>query len=188
MRGAENKNKSNWLKNSIAKAKQLDREAFEELYVRHLTPIYRYFIVRTADKTLSEDLAHSVFLKAWSNADKLSDLDTSLPWLFAIARNTLIDYWRKKKEVLVDNVEIFEASGATGDVLEEHEYKQQIEKIRSVLGSLSEDQREMVLMKFFEGLTNKEISTITRRSPTAVRALQYRALMALKQNIENEKK
>jgi len=186
MSDVENQKKSDWLKDSIIKAKQFDREAFETLYSRYLTPIYRYFIIRTSDKTLSEDLAHSVFLKAWGNSDKLNDVDKVLPWLFVIARNTLIDYWRKKKEMLVDDVELLENAGETGDIGEEHENKRRIEKINSVLIKLSEDQREIILMKFFEGLTNEEICAITKKSSMAIRALQYRALASLKKILEDE--
>ena len=186
MNGVEKQKKSDWLKDSIIKAGQLDREAFEMLYAKYLTPIYRYFVIRTLDKALSEDLAHSVFLKAWDNSDKLNDADKALSWLFVIARNTLIDYWRKKKEILVDDIELLENAGETEDISEEHENKQRIEKINSVLSKLSEDQKEIILMKFFEGLTNEEICAITKKSSIAIRALQYRALTSLKKILEDE--
>lgn len=177
-----------WFREEVSRAQQLDREAFESLYSKYLTPIYRYFVVRTSDQPLSEDLAHTVFIKAWENSDKLNDPDKTLPWLFAIARNTLIDYWRKKKEILVDDLGLMEEKGETQTMEEGYDYKMKMEKIKGVLSQITEDQREILTLKFLEGMTNEEICRTLGKSAVAVRALQYRALNSLKKILENEKR
>jgi RNA polymerase sigma-70 factor (ECF subfamily) len=182
----EHKNKSLDFKNYLEQAKQLDRDSFELVYSKYLTPIYRYFVIRTSDKNLSQDLAHSVFIKAWKNSQKIEDLEKILPWLFTIARNTLIDHWRKKKEVLVDDVSSMEAAGDMQNIEEEHDYSEQLKKAKKALLKLSDDQRELVTLKFFEELTNEEICVITGKSSVAVRALQHRALKSLKKILEDE--
>jgi RNA polymerase sigma-70 factor (ECF subfamily) len=178
--------KSGWFENTITQAQQLDREAFETLYSNYLTPLYRYFVVRTSDRALSEDLAHTVFIKAWEHSEKLNDPEKTLPWLFAIARNTLIDYWRKKKEVLVDDIGLMEEKGGVENIEDAHEYKIKIKKIWDALQKITEDQREILTLKFFEGMTNEEICLTLGKSAVAVRALQYRALNSLKNILKNE--
>lgn len=186
MNEGRDKNKSSDFESYLEQAKQLDSDSFELIYSKYLTPIYRYFVIRTSDKNLSQDLAHSVFIKAWENSQKISDLEKILPWLFTIAKNTLIDYWRKKKEIPVGDIEFLENVGDKRDVEDDHDYGEKLKKIRKSLLKLSDDQRELVTLKFFEELTNDEICSVTGKSPAAVRALQYRSLTSLKKILKDE--
>ncbi len=189
----EIKNKKNF-KDYLNQARNFDGESFEIIYSKYLSPVYRYFIVRTADENLSRDLSQLVFMKAWENIvdknDDRNDIDRQkiLPWLFTIAKNTLIDYWRKKKEIFVDDLEVLEASGDKKYIEEDYDYSQRLKDVRSALIKLSEEQREMITLKFFDGLANDEICQILGKSSSAVRALQFRAIKALKEILLKNKK
>ena len=95
----------------IEKASRMDEEAFTRVYQEYTAPIFHFFFLRLRDRTLAEDLAQIVFLKAWENIRQLQEVEKILAWLFKIARNTLIDYWRKKKEINVPDFSALE-SGA----------------------------------------------------------------------------
>ncbi len=185
----EIKSKKNF-KDYLNQAKNFDRESFELVYSKYLSPIYRYFIIRTADENLSRDLTQVVFVKAWENSADKKDFDFQkvLPWLFAIAKNTLIDHWRKKKEILVDDLEILESSGDKQDIEEERDYSEKLKNVKSALVGLSEEQREVITLKFFDGLTNDEICQVLKKSSSAVRALQFRAVQSLKNILLENKK
>lgn len=152
-------------------------------YEQHIAPIFRFILLRIRNYHEAEDLTQTVFLKAWRGLPKYEEKNQFLSWLYAIARNTVIDYWKKKKEFVFD--------GAETDILEERkdflETLQDDEDYKSItkaIGTLSEDQQEIVILKFIEGLANREISKIMGRSEEAIRQLQVRAIKSLKEHLD----
>ncbi|KKS83002.1 MAG: ECF subfamily RNA polymerase sigma-24 subunit, RNA polymerase sigma-70 factor, ECF subfamily [Candidatus Wolfebacteria bacterium GW2011_GWC1_43_10] len=166
----------------IEKASRMDEEAFTRVYQEYTAPIFHFFFLRLRDRTLAEDLAQIVFLKAWENIRQLQEVEKILAWLFKIARNTLIDYWRKKKEINVPDFSALESGADSTEPLrpEDLDLKMLIEEIWEVLEGINEEQREVIVLRFFEGMSPKEIEEIMGKSSTAVRSLQYRALTKLK--------
>lgn len=171
---------------TVNKASALDADAFEEFYREYITPIYRYFIIRTQNKSIAEDLTHTVFIKAWENKESLKDVSGVLVWLYTIARNTQIDYWRKKKEVFMEDVSVVEDNGENPSLEDLIDIKEDINNIKEAMEDLSDEQKEVITLKFFEGFSNKEIEKIMKKSSTAIRALQYRALKEIKEIIHKE--
>jgi len=177
---------SNKFKETINKASTLDADAFEEFYREYITPIYRYFIVRTQNKHIAEDLTHTVFIKAWENKESLKDISGVLVWLYTIARNTQIDYWRKKKEVFMEDVSIVENNSDDSSLEDLIDIKEDINNVKEAMKDLSDEQKEVITLKFFEGFSNKEIEKVMKKSPTAIRALQYRAFKEIKEVIHKK--
>jgi len=167
-------------------ARDLNQGDFSIFYEFYLTPIYRYLFIRSGSKELSEDLAQSVFLKAWENKEAIKSKSNSLAWLYVIARNTLIDHWKKKKDITTDKVEDYEEVSNDNSLEEDLDHRIYIKRIISKLDNLSDDQKEVIMLKFFEDLSNKEIEKITGKSSTAVRSLQYRGLMEIKKHLKKE--
>src|SRR3989337_4228531 len=79
----------------IKEAKEGNVSSFQTLYMRYLDPIYRYFFFQTYDKFLSEDLAQEVFIKMWRSIKSFNEEKGSFTsWMYRIAHNLLIDYYR----------------------------------------------------------------------------------------------
>lgn len=188
MKDKQNKQSKNDLNLSkvAESARDLNWGDFAGFYESYLTPIYRYLFIRNGSRELSEDLAQSVFLKAWENKEAIKSKNNSLAWLYTVARNTLIDHWRKKKDITTDKIEDYEKPSEENSLEEDLDRRIYIKKIISKLDNLSDDQREVIMLKFFDDLPNKEIEKITRKSPAAVRSLQYRGLMEIKKHLKKE--
>ncbi len=156
-----------------------DSEAFGSLYERSLDRVYRYIYFRVTDDATAEDLTSKVFLKAWENLPRYkAGKAPFIAWLYTIARNTVIDYYRTKRQTsALDEI----ASLPGNDPLPDERYEAVFaaQSLRQSLQQLTELQREVVTMKLIDGLDTEEIAARLRKSSGAIRALQMRALQAL---------
>lgn len=165
-------------------AKEGDVNAFAKIYEMYFVPVFRYIRLRVKDTQEAEDLTQTVFLKVYQSTSLFQIQNKSpLAYFFTVARNTVIDHWRKKKDVLLEDVEkaVVEASSAT----EGPEILAQKNEIAVALGNamkeLTEEQQSAIIFKFINEISNKEISKIMEKSEEAVRQLQCRAIKALRQ-------
>ncbi|MFC2006365.1 RNA polymerase sigma factor [Chloroflexota bacterium] len=161
-----------------------DSEAFGELYSTHLGRIYRYVFYQVKDKATAEDITEDVFIKAWKAINSCKGKEqTFLPWLFRIARNLIIDISRRKQKEL--SVEM-ETIAAVGDHSLDVEKKLEQQQLLSMIACLSQNQRQVIILKFIEGLDNREIGQVMQKNQGAIRVLQMRALATLRQKIQKE--
>ena len=169
-------------------AKTGDSQAFGRLYEMYFTPVYRFIWLRVREKELADDLAQTVFLKVYEAISQVKDKAGSpLAYFFTVARNTVIDHWRKKKEVLIrqeEDVWINIPDKAPGPA-EQLGRKESANRVLESLDHLSDDQREIIILKFINQLSNKEISELTQRTEDAIRQTQCRALKSLRQIIKS---
>jgi RNA polymerase sigma-70 factor (ECF subfamily) len=155
---------------------------FEVVYESHAKSIYRFLFWRTKDAQLSEDLTSSTFEKAWVSRSSFHGGSVQA-WLFRIARNVLIDHWRKKQPVYVEDVDILqEDTKPTPDVIFDKEL--QLNELHSALETLPDDMRLVVTMRFIKGYSCRQTAEILRLSESNVRVIQYRALKKLKEHMK----
>ena len=185
----ENDNSKRNPKILIQKAKNGDNEAFGRLYELYFVPIFRYIYFRVKSKAEAEDLTQEVFLKAYSAIKNFEDKNKSpVSYFFTIARNTVIDYWRKKKELVVNKDETFEKiSDKNSDPLKLTEQKEMGDFVKQAIEDLTQDQQEVIILKFINGRTNREIANLLNKSEEVVRQLQCRALKVLRQKFKDLK-
>lgn len=173
----------------IRRAQKGDGQAFDEIYARFFTPIYRYIYFRVKRKEDAEDIAQNVFMKAYQALPRFEDKGISpLAYFYSIARNAVIDHWRKKGEILFEDVGEGITDVRHGENLEhsivERVWSQGV--IREGLIHLTTLEAEAVTLKFIQDLSNKEIATLMGKSEEAVRQLQSRGLRKMKENMEKE--
>lgn len=164
----------------IERAVAGDEEAFAALYGAYVDRIYGFIAFRVSNNQTAEDLTSQVFLKAWEALDSYEPRGVSFgAWLFRIARNTVIDHYRTKKEPApLDTVaETTPAQVPAVDVqVERHLTARELQR---ALGQLTELQREVLTLKFIVGLETREVAEIMGKRQGAIRALQMRGLQAL---------
>lgn len=168
----------------IELAKKGDKEAFGKLYESYYVPVYRYIYFRIRKKGDTQDLVQMVFLKIYQSIDKYKDTGKDpLAYFFTVARNTMIDYLRKRKELnLYDFVEIeAQSKDNPEEIAGKTETKEIIEK---AILNLKNDQKEVVIMKFMIGLSNDKIAKQLGKSEDAIRQIQHRALEILRKKIK----
>jgi RNA polymerase sigma-70 factor, ECF subfamily len=169
----------------VNRAKSGDSEAFAQLYDAYVARVYRYIYFRVTDDAAAEDLTSQVFLKAWESLDRYEMRSSPfVAWLYTIARNLVIDYYRTKKE----SIPIEEVHGLTHHETpaEEVESRFDLQAMRDALQFLTDDQQQVLILKFIAGLPNENIARIMNKREGAVRALQMRALQTMAKYMEKK--
>lgn len=167
--------------NLLDLAKNGDQEAFKVIYKEFLTPVYRYIFLRVRHKETAQDLTQIVFIKIFKSLDKIKKFEHPLAYFFTVSRNTVIDYFRSAKhtETLPDDIFLEDTvSKNTSEMLNK---ETDLNQIKKVIIKLSPDQKEIILLKYFQDLTNKEISQLLGKSEEAIRQLQSRAIKKIKE-------
>lgn len=176
------------VKSLILQAKGGDESAFEQLYRLYYTPVFRYLYLRTKKRHEAEDLAQVVFLKVYNSLQRFEVTDAHpLSYFFTIARTSLIDHFRKEKNAPIFDDEMLQTHG--NNEADPHDYAEAQEHkdlVRQALDELTDDQKEIITLKFLDELSNKEIAEITGKKEEAIRQLQLRALRKLKEHFKKE--
>jgi RNA polymerase sigma-70 factor (ECF subfamily) len=143
----------------IERIRSGDESAMADMYDRYSGIIYGVALRVLGDTTAAEDVLQEVFLQLWRNPQAFDASRGKLaPWLAVIARNRAIDHLRKR----APEDDIDEVSVSTGVNLEdEAAQRQAVNKIRTVLSQLPQEQRRALEMAFFEGMTHTEIAAKT---------------------------
>jgi RNA polymerase sigma-70 factor (ECF subfamily) len=159
-------------------------DAFGELYNIYLDQIYRYVFYQVNDKMTAEDITEEVFVKAWKAIRSCKGKEkTFLSWLYRIAHNHLITTLRsRKKFTSIEKYNLVEIIDPQIEFEAETEYKELLKKI----SCLPKNQRQVIILKFIEGLDNREIGKVIGKSEGAIRVSQMRALATLRQKLGNE--
>ncbi len=159
-------------------------DAFGELYIIFVEKIYRYLFYYVKSKTLAEDITEEVFLKAWRAIKSCRGKESTFSsWLYRIAHNQMVDDIRKRQRrpaLELENVENI------GDNSEEVKKSREQLELAVVIDRLPPNQRQVIILKFIEGLDNPEIARIMGKSEGAIRVLQMRGLSRLKKELEKE--
>ncbi len=163
------------------KAQKGDHEAFSSVYHDYYAPIYRYLYLRTNDKDTTQDLCQEVFLKGYQSMSSFVLTSTNpIAYFYTIARNTLIDFYRKKELDIVSRNDSLETlPSLTRNAEEECILKEETRALYESIAELTEDQREVITLKCIEGLSTKEIAALLDKQEDAIRQLQVRGLRSL---------
>jgi RNA polymerase sigma-70 factor (ECF subfamily) len=154
--------------------------ALENLYEQYYEKVVRYVFIRIGNQAEAEDLAGDVFLSALKSLRSYrGSIEQMRFWIFKIARNTVVDHYRKmskRKTVNLDDVEISDNT----DVEEMTEKRLQIEALSRALDKLTPAQREVIGLRFFAGLSSAEAGQVMGKSSGAVREMQCDAIQKLR--------
>lgn len=165
----------------VAKAKS-DDAAFEILYNFYFPRIYGYVFKRLGNREVSEDILSATFLKAFTNIQKYQSRGFSFgSWLYRIATNNLMDYYRRQKPGAEVNLEEAAAGNLSGDdPAAAVEHKQERAEIEKVLNKMPARYREVIQLRFFAELEIEEIASALKISKVHASVLIHRALKCFK--------
>ncbi len=157
------------------------KEAFAEVYDRYVDRIYNYIYFKVGCREDCEDLTEQVFLQAFEKIDQFKFNGVPfVAWLYKIAQNLVVDFYRKKSKIVEFPMEkIFLPSSEKDNPENIFWGNMTAEGLYQALAKLNEDQREVIILRFLEGLSTVEVAEIMSKTAGAIRALQFRALKAL---------
>jgi RNA polymerase sigma-70 factor (ECF subfamily) len=167
----------------VDRAKQGDREAFEELYLLHFDRIYSYLQMSVGNKHDAEDLTHQTFVKMIESIDRFEWRKVPISaWLFRIAHNLAMDHFRAGRRWQPEE-EPPEPGGEARSAEDEAFHAIGERSMFELIENLSEDQQQVLTLKFVFDFSNAEVGTILGKSEGAVKSLQHRALGSLQRQL-----
>ena len=166
----------------IVLAKDGEADAFGELYERYVQTIFRFVYVRLDDRRDAEDLTEEVFLRVWQSLRNYREQGVPfLAFLFRIARNAVIDFYRSSKSSAhQESIEDNPLQDLRSDPGEQAITNLEHQELRRILDTMREDYRMVLVLRFLSELSPEETAQVMGRSTGAVRVLQHRALAALR--------
>jgi RNA polymerase sigma-70 factor (ECF subfamily) len=169
----------------IERAKRRDPAALAEIYTRHQPTIFRYVLFRVADEATAEDLTAEVFVRMVRSIERFSYRGRPiLAWLYSIARNLVADHYRRSDPSR--GVELSEQLAAVIPDPEDHIDDWRVrQRLIEAISHLTEEQSEVIVLRFVEGLDTKTVADVVGKSVRAVKSLQYRGLVALRKILDD---
>ncbi|MCK4540203.1 RNA polymerase sigma factor [Candidatus Parcubacteria bacterium] len=170
--------------------KQKDKEAFIKAYDNYINDIYRFIYFKVGSKEDAEDITSQVFLKSWDyiQNNDLLEYKTIKAFFYRVARNIIIDHYRGKNtqaNISIDNKENqIDIIDEKVDLGKEVDLKNDIKNLQQAMRELKDEYREVLMLRYINELSIKEIAEILDKSKGNVRVLIFRAIKALK-NIVN---
>ena len=171
-----------------------EQSCFDQIIRRHKNKVFAYISLYIRDQALAEDLFQDTFMKVFQSvkAGKYQDNGKFISWVMRIAHNLIIDHFRRIKQmntVSNDDYEsdLFNSKKFSDATVEDDIIRRQIQKdVRKMIACLPDDQREVVILRHYAGLSFKEIAEITEVSiNTALGRMRYALINMRKLMQEN---
>jgi RNA polymerase sigma-70 factor, ECF subfamily len=168
----------------LIEAAQKDPARFAELYECHFERVYAYVVRRVHDRAETEDLTSEVFHHALANLGRFEWRGIPFAaWLFRIAANLISDRWQKSGREVADGSD-FEAALSSAEIPAEIEECERRATLFRLVQTLPAEQKRVVVMRFVEEKSIKEVAREISKTEGAVKQLQFRALTTLRARME----
>lgn len=183
--------------------KTRDNLYYEKIYRYFFQKIYRFVLLNISDNHAAEDITVDVFYKVYRYMTKVHLNSANFkPWIYKIARNLIIDYYRKEakhqqnqslekyledkqsdgsEDVGKTDRSLIESSSTENRLLESIGSEFTNQALLTGLGSLPDIQKQVIILRFVEGMDYKSIGMIINKSEISVRAIKFRAISRLKE-------
>lgn len=149
-----------------------DKELFHILYDRYADKVYRKCLLLTKDKEMSKDLAHDILIKVFLNLAKLKKITNFSLWVHSITYNHCIDYLRLKKKVKYEDFEEQSFENISEEEIEREQQELmelQLSELEAVFEKLNQDEKLILLMRYQDGLSIKDIAHTMSIGESAVK-------------------
>ena len=167
----------------IARAKQGDEAAISQLYRCYAPGIYGYLASRVGDTALADDLTSEVFVRALEGLPSFQDRGIPFSaWLYRIAHDRMVDHFRRQARRPTTALQEARLP-ATAGVDQVVETRLRMAQLGKAMEGLTEEQHQVILLRFVAGFKLREVAYVMDKSTAAVKMLQLRALARLRQTV-----
>jgi RNA polymerase sigma-70 factor (ECF subfamily) len=170
------------------KCRGKDEFAFQELMRRYMRPIFNFARQYSKASEDAEDIAQDTFFKVWKHIGRYTENRQFRPWLYAIARNTALDFIKKKKSAVFSDLDDTENDLQFADTLEDPEplapeimeKAALVDVVNEALEGIHPDHRAVLLLHYHQEMTFDEIAVVVGRPMNTVKSWHRRALFKLR--------
>lgn len=161
-----------------------DYSGFEKLYEKYIDVIFAFILRKTSDTQVAEDICSQVWIKALKSLEFFGDKENAnfKAWIYCIAQNTVIDYYRTKKESV--DVESIAEPWINNDFAQAIDQKSKLDEVLKYMESLKPLEREIVTLRIWDDLSYKHIAKILDKKEDACKKTFSRALKKIQANIK----
>jgi len=165
------------------------KEVFLEYYEQYSDDIYRFCFLKLHDSDQARDITQETFMKCWEYMVAEKDIDNERPFLYRIAKNLIIDYYRKKKSVLIENPTDFEHQ----DDLNENPTRRLSDHIDGeyaiqLFDRLPPQVKQIIELRFLHSFSIPEIAEVVKQNPKTVSVYLHRGIKQLRALIDDYEK
>lgn len=175
------------LARTLGRERALDGDRLAAIYDEYYQPIYRYVYRQVVDVETARDLTAEVFHRLLRVAQSGNSPERHpKAWLYRTAHNIVVDHYRRqqhRRHLPLDD----ELINANDDPVGTAERHLSAAQVRAALQHLTPDQRQVIVLKFLEGLSNQEVAVVLDKPVGAVKSLQHRGLAALQRQLVPDK-
>jgi RNA polymerase sigma-70 factor (ECF subfamily) len=168
----------------IERMKAGDRESFNQVFRRYYSPLVRFCIRFVADTDIAAEIVQDLFVKLWSNREKLSFNTSFESYMLTSVRNSAITYINKERSHAEANLRVFSDESDNNDPSETLQSNNLEESYRQILKTMPEKRREVFLASRFEGLKYAEIAEKLGISQKTVEAQMSAAIKQLREGLK----
>ncbi len=165
------------------------QKEFGRIYDQHIGKIYRFVFLRVNSTETAQDLTSETFARAWPSFAKASEgKDKVRNWgafLYQIARNLVIDFYREKGKIQIVSASYVADPNPALNLEERAFFNSDMEQVKKVLFQLGEEHQEVIIWRYLDGLSNKEIAEILNKPEGTVRVIIHRAMEALRKELSS---
>lgn len=178
-------------KNLVQQYLRGDEKSLEILIEKYLKPIYSFTYKNVGNVAEAEDITQEVFIKTWKNIRKFDQKKSFKPWIFQIAKNTSIDFLRKKKTISFSRFEnekgqnpmVENIVAAPMNLIEKLSDKK---ILSAAMQNLTDKEQKIINLRHEQGLSFKEIAETFQESINTVKSRYRRTLLNLRRNIKGK--
>jgi RNA polymerase sigma-70 factor (ECF subfamily) len=168
----------------VERAQKGDRKALEELYLMHFDRIYSYLQMTVGNRHDAEDLTNQTFVKMLESIERFQWRKVPISaWLFRIAHNLAMDHFRAHRRWQPEEEPPEPEDSAELSAEEEALHSIGRQSMLAMIEGLSEDQQQVLTLKFVFNFPNGDVATILGKTEGAVKSLQHRALASLQREL-----
>ena len=170
------------------------RNKFSEIYDKYIDKIYRFVFLKVNSEEIAQDLTSETFVRGWeafkkSTSPKERKIDNPGAFLYQIARNLVVDYYREKGRTQNISIETTPISDPRSSAFEDKIIlESEVGQIKIALANLKDEYQNVIIWRYLDGLSVKEIAKIMDKTEENTRVLLHRALQSLKEKLNPTEK
>jgi len=161
------------------------RKEFSKIYDNCINKIYRFIFLKVNSEAITQDLCSETFLRGWEAFKGNQKIENPQAFLYRIARNLVIDYYREKGRTQVVSTEYTPIIDPNPGLEERVALNSDLEQIKGALVNLKEDYQNVIIWRYLDDLSIPEVAKLMEKSEQTTRVTLHRALKALKNEIKS---